>query len=148
MDYIAGFFKADGTVPLTGAMNAGTKRVTNIANGTDAHDAVNLSQLNLELGQLKYITNMQQRNRQLKLKPLKMKLRLLMQLTRPDSAATSAATAANLASRSIFVGFQRLVTQPCVWSIMKQMILLFTKQKISSKMELVMPIFWRRCIIH
>ena len=47
---VAGFFKADGTIPLTGAMNAGTNRITNVANGTDTNDAVNLSQLTAGIG--------------------------------------------------------------------------------------------------
>ena len=47
---VAGFFKADGTIPLTGTMNAGTNRITNVSNGTDSNDAVNLSQLTAGIG--------------------------------------------------------------------------------------------------
>ena len=92
---VAGFFKADGTIPLTGAMNAGTNRITNVANGTDTNDAVNLSQLTAGIGSAQVSQNAAAAS-------------ATNAASSATSAATSAATAANLARRSIFVGFQRL----------------------------------------
>lgn len=39
---VRGYVKADGTVPMTGALNMGGNKVANVANPTDGKDAVNL----------------------------------------------------------------------------------------------------------
>jgi hypothetical protein len=43
---LTGSVAADGQTPMTGTLNLGTNRITGVANGTLASDAVNLSQLN------------------------------------------------------------------------------------------------------
>lgn len=106
---VAGLFKADGTIPLTGAMNAGTNRVTNIANGTDANDAVNLSQLTAGIGSAQTSQNAAAASAtQAATSETNAATSATNAANSATSAATSAATAANLARRSIFVGFQRL----------------------------------------
>ncbi len=106
---VAGFFKADGTIPLTGTMNAGTNRLTNIANGTDSNDAVNLSQLTAGIGSAQTSQNAAAASAtQAATSETNAATSATNAANSATSAATSAATAANLARRSIFVGFQRL----------------------------------------
>ncbi len=108
---VAGLFKADGTIPLTGTMNAGTNRVTNIANGTDANDAVNLSQLTAGIGSAQTSQNAAAASAtQAATSETNAATSATNAANSATSAATSAATAANLARTSIFVGFQRLAS--------------------------------------
>ena len=106
---VAGLFKADGSIPLTGTMNAGTNRVTNIANGTDTNDAVNLSQLTAGIGSAQVSQNAAAASAtNAATSETNAATSATNAASSATSAATSAATAANLARRSIFVGFQRL----------------------------------------
>ena len=108
---VAGLFKADGTIPLTGTMNAGTNRVSNVANGTDANDAVNLSQLTAGIGSAQTSQNAAAASAtQAATSETNAATSATNAANSATSAATSAATAANLARRSIFVGFQRLAS--------------------------------------
>ena len=108
---VAGLFKADGTIPLTGTMNAGTNRVTNIANGTDANDAVNLSQLTAGIGSAQTSQNAAAASAtQAATTETNAATSATNAANSATSAATSAATAANLARTSVFVGFQRLAS--------------------------------------
>ena len=108
---VAGLFKADGTIPLTGTMNAGTNRVTNIANGTDANDAVNLSQLTAGIGSAQTSQNAAAASAtQAATSETNAATSATNAANSATSAATSAATAANLARTSVFVGFQRLAS--------------------------------------
>ena len=108
---VAGLFKADGTIPLTGTMNAGTNRVSNVANGTDANDAVNLSQLTAGIGSAQTSQNAAAASvTQAATSETNAATSATNAANSATSAATSAATAANLARRSIFVGFQRLAS--------------------------------------
>jgi hypothetical protein len=106
---VAGFFKADGTIPLTGTMNAGTNRITNVSNGTDSNDAVNLSQLTAGIGSAQVSQNAAAASAtNAATSETNAATSATNAANSATSAATSAATAANLARRSIFVGFQRL----------------------------------------
>ena len=106
---VAGFFKSDGTIPLTGTMNAGTNRITNVSNGTDSNDAVNLSQLTAGIGSAQVSQNAAAASAtNAATSETNAATSATNAASSATSAATSAATAANLARRSIFVGFQRL----------------------------------------
>ena len=106
---VAGFFKSDGTIPLTGRMNAGTNSITNVSNGTDSNDAVNLSQLTAGIGSAQVSQNAAAASAtNAATSETNAATSATNAASSATSAATSAATAANLARRSIFVGFQRL----------------------------------------
>ena len=108
---VAGLLKADGTIPLTGALNAGTNRITNVANGTDTTDAVNLSQLTAGIGSAQTSQNAAAASAtQAATSETNAATSATNAANSATSAATSAATAANLARTSIFVGFQRLAS--------------------------------------
>jgi len=108
-DNTAGFLKTDGSVPMVADFNNGGKKITNVATGTSDTDAVNVLQLNQGIASSNTAQNAASASASQALGYRNETEGFRNEAEGfKNSAAASAATATNLARRSIFVGFERL----------------------------------------
>jgi len=106
---IAGFVKTDGSVPMAGALNTNSNKITNLADGTATTDAVNKGQLDAGIANANTAIGQAGASASAAASSATQAAASASQAAASAvTASNSASTAQNLARTSIFVGFQRL----------------------------------------
>ena len=107
--YVDGFVKRDGSLALTGDLNAGGNQIGSLGDGVAASDAVNKGQLDAGIANANVAIGQAGASAAAALTSANNAATSATQAAASATqAANSASTATNLARTSVFVGFQRL----------------------------------------